>query len=88
MNLSEESLEYHDGDTELRGLLVAGDRGAKRPGVLVVHGGAGLDDHAKGRARQRLTTELDRRGPDRRAAGGYRGSRITIGIVRLCALRA
>lgn len=52
MSLREQSVEYHDGDTELRGLLVSDDHGAKRPGMLVVHGGAGLDDHAKGRARQ------------------------------------
>jgi len=28
------------------------DRAGKRPGVLVVHGGAGVDDHARGRARR------------------------------------
>lgn len=52
MSLREESVEYRDGDTELRGLLVSDDHGGTRPGVLVVHGGAGLDEHAKGRARQ------------------------------------
>src|ERR1700748_2696408 len=52
MNLREESFEYQDADVELRGLLVSDDHGDKRPGMLVVHGGAGLDDHARGRARQ------------------------------------
>jgi len=52
MSLREDSVEYHDGDTQLRGLLVADDHSGKRPGVLVVHGGGGLDDHARGRARQ------------------------------------
>jgi len=52
MNLSEESVDYHDGNTELRGLLVSAEHRDKRPGMLVVHGGAGLDEHAKRRARQ------------------------------------
>ena len=52
MGLTEESVEYHDGDVGLRGVLVSDDHAGKRPGMLVVHGGAGLDDHAKGRARQ------------------------------------
>jgi dienelactone hydrolase len=52
VSLREESVAYDDGDTELRGLLVSGDHGASRPGILVVHGGTGLDDHAKGQARQ------------------------------------
>lgn len=40
------------GDAELSGLLVCDGEERHRPGVLVVHGGAGLDDHAKSRARQ------------------------------------
>jgi dienelactone hydrolase len=44
---------YRDGDTPLTGFLAWDDtRTGKRPGILVVHGGAGLDDHAKGRARR------------------------------------
>jgi dienelactone hydrolase len=36
----------------LNGVLATdADRAGKRPGLLVVHGGAGLDDHARGRAR-------------------------------------
>jgi dienelactone hydrolase len=42
-----------DGDARLNGFLaIDADRAGKRPGVLVVHGGAGLDDHARGRARR------------------------------------
>src|SRR5579884_2438197 len=52
MKLREETLDYRDGDTELSGLLVWDGDEVPGPGVLVVHGGAGLDEHAKRRARQ------------------------------------
>lgn len=52
MKLKEEAIDYRDGDAELSGLLVWDGTELARPGVLVVHGGAGLDDHAKSRARQ------------------------------------
>lgn len=52
MKLKEAAIDYRDGDAELSGLLVWDGNEVARPGVLVVHGGAGLDDHAKGRARQ------------------------------------
>lgn len=52
MKLKEEAIDYRDGDAELSGLLVWDGNEAARPGVVVVHGGAGLDDHAKSRARQ------------------------------------
>ena len=53
MNINTQPTEYHDGNVDLTGLLVWDDsRGGKRPGALIVHGGAGLDDHAKGRARR------------------------------------
>ncbi|HEV8041262.1 MAG TPA: dienelactone hydrolase family protein [Bryobacteraceae bacterium] len=46
-------IRYQDNDTPLTGFLVWDDaRGDQRPGILVVHGGAGLDDHAKERARR------------------------------------
>jgi len=46
-------MPYNDGNTELRGLLVWDpDSAGPRPGILVVHGGAGLDEHAKGRSRR------------------------------------
>ncbi len=50
--LIEKVIDYRDGDAELSGLLVWDGNPDARPGVLVVHGGAGLDDHAKSRARQ------------------------------------
>jgi dienelactone hydrolase len=53
MKLETESIVYRDGDARLHGFLaIDADRAGKRPGVLVVHGGAGLDDHARGRARR------------------------------------
>ena len=53
MTLTNEATAYRDGDTHLTGFLAwnAGRR-EKRPGILVVHGGSGLDDHAKNRARR------------------------------------
>jgi len=46
-------VNYSDGDVHLTGFLVFdATRTGRRPGILVVHGGRGVDDHAKGRARQ------------------------------------
>jgi len=51
--LNTRSVHYQDGQTPLTGFLVCDEgRNDPRPGILVVHGGAGLDDHAKGRARR------------------------------------
>jgi dienelactone hydrolase len=51
MKINTAKIGYRDGDTELTGLFFLDDAlQGKRPGLLVVHGGAGLDDHAKGRA--------------------------------------
>lgn len=51
MPIDTQTIGYRDGDTELTGLLAWDDlRDQQCPGVLVVHGGAGLDNHAKGRA--------------------------------------
>lgn len=51
--ITAESVKYRDGATPLTGYMVCDDgQSGRRPGVLVVHGGAGLDDHARGRARQ------------------------------------
>src|SRR5689334_21808992 len=45
------AVSYRDGDTPLGGLLYHdGDR--PRPGVLLLHGGAGLDEHAREQARR------------------------------------
>ena len=53
MTLITQSVPYRDVDTQLTGVLTWDDSiSTKRPGILVVHGGAGLDDHAKSRARQ------------------------------------
>ena len=53
MRLETEQIVYRDGDARLTGFLaIDADRAGKRPGVLVVHGGAGVDDHARGRARR------------------------------------
>src|SRR5579864_5625060 len=51
--MNTQPVNYRDGDTPLTGFLAwdAATPG-KRPGILVVHGGAGLDDHARGRARR------------------------------------
>ena len=53
MTLETQQVAYRDGDARLNGFLaVDAARRDKRPGILVVHGGAGLDDHARGRARR------------------------------------
>ena len=53
MRLETEPIVYRDGAARLSGCLVIdADRAGTRPGVLVVHGGAGIDDHARGRARR------------------------------------
>jgi dienelactone hydrolase len=52
VKLKEEIIDYRDGNAELSGLLVWDGNEATRPGILVVHGGARLDDHAKSRARE------------------------------------
>jgi len=46
-----DTLGYHDGETPLTGILYrSGTPAGKRPGILLVHGGAGLDEHARGQA--------------------------------------
>lgn len=46
-----QTMDYRDGETPLCGLLYADQaRAGKRPGLLLVHHGAGLDDHAKSRS--------------------------------------
>lgn len=51
--ISAEDLAYSDADTPLTGLLCR-DRTLTRPrpGLLLVHGGAGLDEHARDQARR------------------------------------
>ena len=51
MTINAQTIAYRHGDTELTGQFAwDAERGDQRPGILVVHGGAGLDSHAKGRA--------------------------------------
>jgi dienelactone hydrolase len=53
MTVETQQVAYRDGDARLNGFLaVDAARRDKRPGILVVHGGSGLDDHARGRARR------------------------------------
>jgi dienelactone hydrolase len=44
------AVTYHDGDTTLHGELFRSRPGL--PGILLVHGGAGLDEHARSQARR------------------------------------
>jgi dienelactone hydrolase len=53
MSIETQEVSYRDGDTELNGIFTWDDaKLGKGPGILVVHGGAGLDNHARGRARR------------------------------------
>ena len=48
-----QAIRYRDEDTPLPASSPWHDTtGQKRPGILIVHGGAGLDEHAKGRAQR------------------------------------
>jgi dienelactone hydrolase len=48
-----QDVSYKDGNVRLTGFLVWDDTCADaRPGILVVHGGAGLDEHARNRAQR------------------------------------
>jgi len=53
MALVTREVPYRDLDTELTGVLACDDdQAGPRPGILLVHGGAGLDDHAREQARR------------------------------------
>lgn len=53
MTLETHQVPYQDSDARLNGFLALDSaRRDRRPGLLVVHGGAGLDNHARGRARR------------------------------------
>jgi dienelactone hydrolase len=53
MTMDTQAMAYRDGETELTGEFAwNAERQEKRPGILVLHGGAGLDSHAKGRAKR------------------------------------
>lgn len=53
MSSSGEELTYRDGETRLTGLLYRGEKAG--PAVLLIHGGAGLDDHAREQAQRWAT---------------------------------
>jgi dienelactone hydrolase len=48
--LTTRTVAYADQDTALTGELYWDTGAAPRPGILLIHGGAGLDDHARGQA--------------------------------------
>jgi dienelactone hydrolase len=48
--LTERTVPYTDQDNPLTGELHWDTRGGPRPGILLIHGGGGLDDHARGQA--------------------------------------
>lgn len=51
MALTTRPLPYLDDETSLTGMLVWDPESPQpRPGLLLIHGGAGLDDHARGQA--------------------------------------
>jgi len=53
MAMRTQMLQYKDEEVALTGQLVWDEaRSGQRPGILVIHGGAGLDEHAQGRARR------------------------------------
>ncbi|MBV9888589.1 MAG: dienelactone hydrolase family protein [Acidobacteria bacterium] len=53
MQIATKQVAHKDADTNLNGIFFWDEsHSTKRPGILVVHGGAGLDDHAKNRARR------------------------------------
>ena len=50
MPLTTCTVAYADQDTPLTGELYWDTDGVPRPGILLIHGGGGLDDHARGQA--------------------------------------
>ena len=50
MNITTRDLSYRDLDTSLTGLFCWNDVQERRPGILLIHGGAGLDAHAREQA--------------------------------------
>lgn len=53
MALAAREIEYGDGETLLTGVLVEeAEPDGTHPGILLIHGGSGLDDHARGQAQR------------------------------------
>ena len=70
MNIVTRDLSYRDLDTPLTGLFCWDEaHDGPRPGILLIHGGAGLDAHAREQAR-RYAVETVQRALDELAAAG------------------
>jgi dienelactone hydrolase len=52
MNIAEQTVPYGDQDVELTGLLYRDPELGHRPGILLIHGAGGLDEHPRGQARR------------------------------------
>ncbi|MEP7023678.1 MAG: dienelactone hydrolase family protein, partial [Actinomycetota bacterium] len=50
--VSARDLAYTDQETQLTGVLHWTETGSTAPGILLIHGGAGLDEHARGQAQR------------------------------------
>ncbi|WP_426442141.1 dienelactone hydrolase family protein [Bradyrhizobium genosp. P] len=79
-------IDYHCGDTHLRGYLAFKDASGKRPGLLVFHEGLGLGDFAMERARRLaehgyVALAADMFGERRQAANLEQATRL-IGALR------
>jgi dienelactone hydrolase len=51
-DISAIEVAYRDGEAQLTGFLYARETAGRRPGILLIHGGAGLDGHAREQARR------------------------------------
>lgn len=52
MSIAVRSVSYRHQETALTGLLAWDEAASGSPGVLMVHGGGGIDDHVRGQARR------------------------------------
>ena len=52
MTISSRSVAYREGETRYTGFLAWREAAGCQPGVLLIHGGAGLDDHARDQAQR------------------------------------
>src|SRR5262249_59455879 len=53
MAVSTRALAYRDRETSLTGVLSWSDtQSGRQPGILLIHGGAGLDEHARDQTRR------------------------------------
>jgi dienelactone hydrolase len=56
MSSTDHLVAYHDADTPLTGVLYGDDpQQRKLPGILLIHGGAGIDEHARQQGRRWAT---------------------------------